>query len=84
MPGIVAHMVVAKLVGEKLHLSSDEFTIGNILPDISKEKDSHHKIQGKIYLIPDIEYWKSTLDLSNKVQLGYLTNLLLDQSLIHI
>ena len=34
MPGIASHMVVAKLVGEKLKLNSDDFIQGNIMPDI--------------------------------------------------
>ena len=37
MPGIASHMVVAKLVGEKLKLNSDDFIQGNIMPDILLE-----------------------------------------------
>lgn len=80
MPGIVAHMIVAKLVGDILHINSDDFIIGNILPDIlSIGNDSaHHKIQGTLYQIPNINYWKDRLDLTKDKHLGYLTHLLLD------
>ena len=79
MPSIAAHMVVAKLLEEKLGFKSIEFIKGNLLPDIIDIKDSHHKIKGKYYFIPDLEYFKNTLDLSNDLYLGYYTHLLLDQ-----
>lgn len=81
MPGIVAHMVVAKLVGERLKINCDEFIEGNILPDILPESTTitHHKTKGKLYLIPDISYWREILDLTDNKQLGYYTHLLLDR-----
>lgn len=80
MPGIVAHMAVAKLVGDSLQLNSNAFFRGNILPDIlnGDSNVTHHKIQGKLYLVPDLNYWKNTLDLSEEEQLGYFVHLLLD------
>ncbi len=79
MPSIASHMVVAKLVAEKLGFKSTEFVKGNLLPDIIEMKDSHHKIKGKYYLIPDLDYFKNTLDLTNALYLGYYTHLLLDK-----
>ena len=80
MPGIVAHMTIAKLVGDSLHINSDDFIIGNILPDILSigNNNAHHKRQGKIYQVPDINYWKEKLNPIDDKHLGYLTHLLLD------
>ena len=65
MPGIVAHMAVAKTVGEELNINSDEFYQGNLLPDILKRSkvDSHFKKQGRIYKIPNTLYYRETFDL---------------------
>lgn len=79
MPSIAAHMACAKLVSEKLNITDPDFIKGNLLPDISFEKDSHKKIKGKYYYIPDINYFINTLDFSNSLYLGYLTHLLLDK-----
>lgn len=79
MPSIAAHMAVAKLLSEKLRINDDEFIKGNLLPDIINSKDSHHKIKGKYFLIPDISYFKQELDLTDKLYLGYLAHLLLDK-----
>lgn len=79
MPSIAAHMVCAKLVSEKLNINDSEFIKGNLLPDIIDIKDSHNKIFGKHYYIPDIDYFVKTLDLNNNLYLGYLTHLLLDK-----
>ena len=78
MPSIGAHMVVGNLVGDKLGIKTEEFVRGNLLPDISND-DFHHKIQGSIYLIPDINYWLENLDLSNDLYIGCLVHLLLDK-----
>lgn len=79
MPSIAAHMVMAKLIGDKLQIDSPEFIRGNLLPDVILEEDSHHKIQGKVFKIPNIDYFKETLDLSNPLYLGYFIHLLLDK-----
>ncbi len=80
MPSIACHMIVAKLVSEKLNIKSDDYIIGNLLPDIAKSKEeSHKKVQGNYFLVPDIKYFKETLDLKNKTDLGILTHLLLDK-----
>lgn len=79
MPSIAAHMAVAKLVSEKLNINDPVFIKGNLLPDIINSNDSHHKIHGKYFLIPDISYFKDKLDLKNKLYLGYYTHLLLDK-----
>lgn len=79
MPNISAHMIVAKKVGERLNIYTRDFIRGNLLPDIILSKDSHHKIESKVYLVPDIEYHLDNLDLSNDLNLGYLVHLMLDK-----
>lgn len=79
MPGITPHMVVAKIVGKRLNITSPDFIRGNILPDLVNNPDSHHKIRGKYYLIPDIEFFKRNLNLNNEIELGYFTHLLFDK-----
>lgn len=79
MPSIAAHMVVAKLVSECLQIDDLDFIRGNLLPDIINLKDSHHKIKGKYFLIPDLDYFKKHLDLNNHLYLGYYVHLLLDK-----
>lgn len=79
MPSIASHFVVSKLVGEKLNIKSDEFYKGNILPDIVDIDNSHLKIKGSYYEIPNIEYFVNNYDLDNELNLGYLCHLLLDR-----
>lgn len=79
MPSIAAHMVVAKLVSDNLKINSPDFIIGNALPDVISNPLSHHKIQGKYYLIPDIDFFREKLDLNENLELGYFTHLLLDK-----
>ncbi len=80
MPNMSSHMSVAKRVGDILNIKDKEFIKGNLLPDLYNDKvKSHYKIQGKIYLIPDIDYVINNLDLNNKLNLGILTHLLLDK-----
>ena len=78
MPSIAAHMVTAKLVSEILGINDKEFIKGNLLPDVILDNESHHKIKGKYFLIPNLDYFKNNLDLNNKLELGYYTHLLLD------
>lgn len=79
MPSIAAHMVCAKLVAEELKINDVEFIKGNLLPDITSKENSHNKIIGKYYLIPDIDYFVNTLNLKDNLSLGYLSHLLLDK-----
>lgn len=79
MPSIAAHMICAKLVSNNLDINDLEFIKGNLLPDIIDIKDSHHKMIGKHYYIPNIDYFINTLDLNNNLDLGYLSHLLLDK-----
>ena len=80
MPNMSSHMAIAKKVSEKLNINSEDFYRGNLLPDLYNDKiKSHYKIQGKRYLIPDINRVKKELDLTNLENLGYLTHLLLDK-----
>ena len=58
MPSVAAHMVVAKLISDKLNIEDPDFIKGNLLPDILDKELSHHKKQGKYYLIPDIQFFK--------------------------
>ena len=78
MPSIAAHMAVADLVSKNLKIDSEDFIRGNLLPDITIDLDSHHRIEGKMFYTVDIEYFKNKLDLSNPLYLGYYTHLLLD------
>jgi len=79
MPSIAAHFACANLVARKLDIKDDDFYIGNILPDIIDLSDSHFKIRGNYYLIPDVDYFIEEYDLNNYQNLGYLTHLLLDK-----
>ena len=79
MPNISAHMIVAYEVGRILNITSDAFVRGNLLPDIIDKEDSHHKIESGMYLVPDINYYIKTLDLTNDLNKGYLVHLLLDK-----
>ena len=80
MPNISSHMAIAKRVSEILNINDDEFYKGNLQPDLYADKiKSHYKIQGKKYLIPDINCVEENLDLTNKYNLGILTHLLLDK-----
>jgi len=79
MPSIAAHMVVAKLVSDSLSITNPLFIKGNLLPDIIKKENSHYRIQGKYFQIPDIDYFKSHYNLSNNLYLGYYVHLLLDK-----
>lgn len=79
MPNISAHMIVAKEVAKRLNINSDEFIKGNLLPDIIDMKDSHHKVQNGVYMVPDIEYFLQNLDFSKDLNIGYFTHLLLDK-----
>lgn len=78
MPSIAGHMVVAKLVSEKLNIDDPDFTKGNLLPDIILKSNSHHKKKGTYYYVPNLEYFRNKLDLTNKLHLGYFVHLLLD------
>ena len=79
MPNISAHMIIAKKVGEKLNITSDDFIRGNLLPDIIDIEDSHFKIFNGVYCIPDINKCLKELDLSKDINIGYLVHLLLDK-----
>ena len=79
MPSITPHMVVATEVAKILNINSEDFIRGNLLPDIIDIKNSHHKVESGIYMIPDIDYFIKKLDLTNDLDLGYLTHLLLDK-----
>ena len=79
MPSITPHMVVATEVAKILNINSEDFIRGNLLPDIIDIKNSHHKIESDVYMVPDIDYFLRTLDLTNDLDIGYLTHLLLDK-----
>lgn len=79
MPNISSHMIVAREVGKRFNINSKEFIQGNLLPDIIDGKDSHHKIESGVYLVPDIDYFLENLDLSKDINIGYLVHLLLDK-----
>lgn len=80
MPNICAHMIVAKEVGDRLNIHTDDYFRGNLLPDIlAMNMDvSHHRIQSTIYLVPDIKWFLEHLDFTNDLDFGYFIHLLLD------
>lgn len=79
MPSIASHFVVAKLVSKHLNINSDDFYKGNILPDIIDISNSHVKIKGTYYEIPNIEYISKNINFNNDLELGYFCHLLLDK-----
>ena len=79
MPSIAAHMAVAKLVSGNLKIHNYDFIKGNLLPDIILKENSHYKVKGKFFLIPDTDYFKRIFDLYDNLYLGYYVHLLLDK-----
>lgn len=79
MPSIAAHFAFTKLILDDLNVDKEQFYKGNILPDIIDCKDSHFKIEGKHFLIPDIDFYIQSSDLSRDINKGYLSHLLLDK-----
>ena len=78
MPSIAAHTVVGLLVSNYLKINSDNYMIGNWLPDMINKNDSHYKVQGVKYLIPDIDHFIESNYLDD-LNIGYLTHLYLDK-----
>jgi len=78
MPSIASHFSCASLVAKKLDINNDDFYRGNILPDLLEGIESHYKIDGTYYLIPNIDYYKNHMK-NNYLDLGYLCHLLLDK-----
>lgn len=82
MPSIAAHFVCANLVYKEIKnkiSDKDKFYIGCILPDIIDLEESHFKVKGKYYLVPDIEKYKKESKLDDDIKRGYLCHLLLDK-----
>lgn len=78
MPSIASHFVSAQIISSKLNVNKDDFYRGIILPDIIDNLNSHYKLKGKYYMIPDISYYESIMDNSSLAK-GYLAHLLLDK-----
>lgn len=82
MPSIAAHFACADLVYKKIKdkvSNKDDFYRGCILPDVINRENSHFKIKGKYYLVPDIDSYKKEFDLNSDSNKGYLCHLLLDK-----
>lgn len=79
MSNISAHMIVAKKVGERLGVLSDEYYRGNLLPDIIKKSNSHYRKINGLYLVPDINEYLRKVSVNNDLEFGYLIHLLLDK-----
>ncbi len=80
MPCMSAHMAIATKLSKLLPVDKDDFIKGNILPDLYDDKEkSHYKIKGKIYEIPNINIAVKSLNLTNSLDIGYLSHLLLDK-----
>ena len=76
-------------LGALMKLGIKREKVGDILvdddgADIIIHKDSHHKIKGKYFLIPDLDYFKKHLDLNNHLYLGYYVHLLLDKYFLEL
>ena len=78
MPNISAHMIVAREVGDRLDIHSDDYYRGNLLPDIINIENSHHRIQSKVFPIPDIEWFLNNLDFTSDMDFGFFIHLLVD------
>jgi len=80
MPSTMSHFVCAKLISEELGLNHEDFTVGNILPDlVENQKRSHLKFKkGQIYL-PDVELAVKNIIQFDDTSLGYLAHLMLDR-----
>jgi len=76
----MSHFVCAKLISEQLGLDEQDFTVGNILPDLVQNQTcSHFKIQkGQIY-VPDVEFAVNSVINLDDTTRGYLTHLMLDR-----
>ena len=81
MPGIAPHMIVAKLVSEKLNFQEKDIYKGSLLPDILKGKKTktHYKVQKEYFEVPDTDYYKENYDIKNPMNLGYFIHLALDK-----
>ena len=81
MPSVAAHMAVAKILSEKLNKNTPDFFRGNLLPDIKVGDmvDTHFKVQGDHFMVTDVNEAKKNLVLTEDLDLGYFTHLLLDK-----
>lgn len=81
MPSIAAHMAVAKILSTKLNKNTPDFYRGNLLPDILEGSmvDTHFKVEGEHFMVTDVNQAKENLILTNDLDLGYFTHLLLDK-----
>lgn len=82
MPSIAAHLACANLVYKEIKSKisdKDKFYMGCILPDIINLEESHLKVKGKYYLVPDIEKYKKESNVDDDIKIGYLCHLLLDK-----
>lgn len=79
MPSIASHFIVAKKVSKLLNIDSLDYYIGSILPDVIDDPNSHLKVRGRHYLVPDIESFILNTTLDEDMFIGYLVHLLLDK-----
>lgn len=85
MPSIASHFACSDMVSKKLNFKSDDFFVGNILPDIIEgPKDICHYRRERMgkYLIPDIEEFLNKNNVNNDIMFGYLCHLLLDKHFV--
>lgn len=79
MPNATGHLAIGKIVRDELHIEDPDFIRGCLIPDLEFDKiKSHYKIWGTKYMIPDLDYVVTYLDMKNKKNLGILCHLLLD------
>ena len=83
MPGMVYHLLFAKLTAEKLHEDIEDYVIGNILPDFAKNKDSvhHYPNSSNSFFVPDLDAAKRRYSRvsSESLRHGVLAHLYCDK-----
>lgn len=84
MPSIASHFACAKIISKELKIEDDDFFRGNILPDVIASDNSHYKVQGSYYCVPDINTFLKEKKDNNSLTIGYLCHLLLDKYFLEI
>lgn len=83
MPGMVYHLLFAKLTAEKLHEDVEDYVIGNILPDFANNKDSvhHYPNTSNTFFVPDLDAAKRRYSRvsSESLRHGILAHLYCDK-----
>lgn len=90
MPGYILHLTAAKILLEKydLPVNQNDFFVGNLLPDVGKDKSKSHfrseERKGKMVEYPEVELFREKYhDLMNDSSvLGYDFHLYIDRKFL--